>query len=169
MTILNILLPIILCLILIKLKQTETIDKTHPYGTDMIKNKKYTPKIVGEGCGVNDYWGKPNKKDKLIDRLNKIQWLSNTFSTEIVWRQSLIFAIIASIVATMCSGISYFLRPDWIMLYLSMFFIISYFTISYYKTHTILRKSRYINTHIRNIKSKLNLSIRNKIMENESY
>ena len=66
-----IIIIIILLIIAYKVHGVDSIDRTHPFGTDKYKNKKYAKGLVGEDYGVGTYWGKPSKKDDVLDKMLK--------------------------------------------------------------------------------------------------
>ena len=86
---------IILVYICYILCQAENKDRTRPFGLNKERNEKYTKKIFGEEYGVNTFWGKPHTKDNSKKMLDKIQWLNDGPSRDIVWRRAAIFSICA--------------------------------------------------------------------------
>ena len=162
-----IILVILLIIIAYKVYNVDSIDRTHPFGTDQNKNKKYAKGLVGEDYGVGTYWGKPTKDDNTLDNLNKIQWLSQSSSYDVIWRRSIVMAIFAGILISFSIDINIILREPSKLLFIVFFiFIISYFSINYYTHHVLWRRTKFINTHIRKIKSKLTLPQYNKIYDN---
>jgi hypothetical protein len=162
-----IIIIIILLIIAFKVHGVDNIDRTHPFGTDQYKNKKYAKGLVGEDYGVGTYWGKPAKKDDVLDNLNKIQWLSQSSRHDVIWRRSIVIAIVTGILISFCIDINILLNEPSKLLFIVFFiFIISYFSINYYTHHILWRRTKFINTHIRKIKSKLSLPQYNKIYDN---
>ena len=162
-----IILVILLLIIAYKVHGVDTIDRTHPFGTDQYKNKKYAKGLVGEDYGVGTYWGKPSNKDNVLDNLNKIQWLSQSFSYDVIWRRSIVIAIFSGILISFSVDINILLeQPSKLLFIIFFIFFISYFSIQYYTHHILWRRTKFINTHIRKVKSKFSLSQYNKIYDN---
>jgi len=162
-----IILVIILIITAYKLYGVDNIDRTHPFGTDNYKNKKYARGLVGEDYGIGTFWGKPSKKDDILDNLNKIQWLSESQESDVSWRRSLVSSIFAGILICFSIDFNILLKEPTKLLFIVFFiFLISYFGINYYKHHVLHRRIKFVNTHIRKIKSKLSLPQYNKIDDN---
>lgn len=155
---------IVLLILSYKLYNKDRIDLCNPFGTDQEKNMKYAKGKSGEDYGVGTFWGKPENTDNLLDHLNKIQWLSNSYNTDVLWRRSLIFSIIFGIIlAYSTENIPFISR---LVLATLLIFLVSYFSLSYYKHHVLWRRVKFIDTHVRKTKSKLKLPLNNKINEN---
>jgi hypothetical protein len=164
-TIINTTIVILLLILSYKLYNKDRIDLCNPFGTDQDKNMKYTKGKSGEDYGVGTFWGRPEKSDVLLDHLNKVQWLSNSYITDVLWRRSLMFSIIFGLILaySINENTSFISR---IVLCTLLIFIVSYFSLTYYKHHILWRRTKFIDTHIRKTKSKLNLPLNNKINEN---
>lgn len=161
-----IILVVILVFSCMRIYNTDVKDRTHPFGTDTGKNMKYTKGIVGEENGVGTFWGKPAKKDDILENLNKIQWLANSSEHDVLWRRSIVIAVFSSILIAFAIDVNILLNKPSKLLFLIFFiFLISYFSMTYYKFHVLWRRIRFINTHIRKIKTKLGLPLYNKIDE----
>ena len=162
-----IIIAILLIIIAYKVYSVDSIDRTHPFGTDRYKNTKYAKGLSGEDYGVGTYWGKPSKTDKILDNLDKIQWLSESSNNDIIWRRAMIMGIVSGIVISLSLDINIILKePSKLLFIVCFIFIISYFGINYYTHHVLWRRTKFINTHIRKIKTKLRLSQYNKIYDN---
>jgi len=160
-------LVIILLFLAMKIYKIDNIDRTNPFGTDTYKNKKYTNGISGEDYGVGTFWGKPSKKDDTLDNLNKIQWLSGSVNNDVLWRRSIVIAIFSAVLLSFAIDYNILLYdPSKFLLIVFLIFLTSYFSINYYRHHVLWRRNKFINTHVRKIKSKLNLTQHNKITEN---
>lgn len=162
----NLLIPLFMVIIAVKLLKTDNIDRNNPFGTDSIKNKKYAKGKVGEDYGAGTFWGKPSQNDEILDNLNKIGWLSGSTFKDVHWRRSLSIGILGGIFVTIGLDTKFLMDPSKLFFLISTIFIFSYFTMSYYQHHFLWRRNKFINTHIRKIKSKLNLPLYNKINEN---
>ena len=164
----SIILTMFLIFSVIKCMNTDNIDRTRPFGTDSIKNNKYAKNLVGEDYGVGTFWGKPDKNDKIIDHLNKIQWLNNSFKQDVIWRRSIIIGVFTGILIALCIDIDIILnQPSKLLFIIITIFMVSYFSLNYYNRHFLWRRSKFVNTHIRKIKSNLKLPLYNKIDENK--
>ena len=162
-----IILIIILFFIAYKTYKVDAMDITHPFGTDAYKNAKYTKGLEGDEYGVGTFWGRPAKTDEILDNLNKIQWLSDSSSTDVVWRRALVMSIIAGVVIAFSIDINIVLYdPSKLMFIILFVFLLCYFSTQYYIFHVLYRRKKFTSTHIRRIKSKLNLPLNNKIYEN---
>jgi hypothetical protein len=162
-----ILLVILLLIISYKVYGVDTTDRTRPFGTDNYKNNKYAKGLSGEDYGVGTYWGKPSKNDKIVDNLDKIQWLSENSRHDVIWRRALILGVVAGIAIAFSLDINIILKePSKLLFIVLIIFIISYFSINYYTHHVLWRRTKFINTHIRKIKKTLSLPQNNKIYDN---
>ncbi len=165
--IINLCLLILLLLLAQRMYQTDFIDRTNPFGTDEFKNKKYTNGQSGEDFGVGTFWGKPSKDDALIDHLDKIQWLSDSPFNDIIWRRAGITGIVGGILLCFVFDKNIlFEEPIKLMFSIVLIFVFIYFSNMYYIQHVLLRRKKFIHTHVRKMKKKLRLSLSNKIDEN---
>lgn len=161
-----IILVLILVYIAIKVYKTDCIDRTHPFGTDSMKNNKYAKNHIGEEYGVGTFWGRPSKLDNVLEKLNKIEWLSNSCANDVFWRRSIVVGIFSGILLSFALDYTILLNnPSKLLLIIFTIFIISYFTTNYYIHHFLWRRIKFINTHIRKIKSDLELPLYNNIYE----
>lgn len=138
-------------------------DRTHPYGLDMTRNEKFCKGVEGEKYGVSVYWGRPGRKDKPVDMLNKIEWLANSHKREVFWRRSLVSAIVLVPILLLISGYENFLNPLKVVACLPLAFVLFYFTYVYAHHHVEHYRSMYTNSHIRKLKTKLKLPSYNPI------
>lgn len=159
-------LSLIICIVILhKIWKLDLYDRTHPYGLDNLKNKKYTPYLVGEEYGVHVYTGIPLKTDNITNMINKIEWLSESYKRDVSWRLSLCFGIIGTIVLLTLINIDYFSQPRIILSSIMVFTIIIYFFRIYRNFHIEHYKSFYIKKHIRRIKKYLNLKSKNNLLD----
>lgn len=133
-------------------------DRTHPFGLDDSRNK--LTHLKGEMYGVSTCWGKPNGKDTLFSRLNKIEWLSTVYENEVFWRRAICFGIAGSLILQL--GQATFKIESTILFGLTITLFV-YFSHMYYNHHIMNIKSRYIKKHISKMKKHLNLSTDNPI------
>jgi hypothetical protein len=138
-----------------------------PFGSDNIKNKKYADGLEGEDYGVGMFWGKPSKTDKTIDNLNKIQWLSGKCLSDVRWRMSLIISIVSGIVLVLTINYKLTTNNVLIMFLVLFLFNVIYFSTNWYVHHVLWRRVKFINTHIRKLKTTLKLTQHNKIYDNK--
>jgi hypothetical protein len=157
----NYILCLVLFFIAIYVWEIDYKDRTHPYGTDDTKNKKYYPNFKGEDYGVSVFWGKPDKKDTIRRSLDKIQWLFSPHKDEIIWRRVLFFSIIIGI-------IFYISEKQNILFYIAVLYIGFYQIKMYEKAHISAIKSKYIDRNILSIKRKLKLEKTNFLKEIDS-
>jgi hypothetical protein len=145
-----------------KLWKIDMDDRTHPYGLDRIKNERYAKKLVGEAYGVTVFWGKPKSTDTNNNRLDKIEWLSDSYHREVKWRRSLFFGILASfLISLMCNSLH-------IRDFLTSTIVISgfvYFSHVYYDHHINHFKNKYVKNHIKALKKEFSLDMYNPIYE----
>jgi hypothetical protein len=161
-----IIIAVLILLCYICLNQ-EKYDALFPFGGDHSKNNKYTKGLKGEDYGVGMFWGKPFKKDSILDNLNKIQWLSTKSLNDVRWRRSLVIAILSSIFLIVTINTK-LVKNNVLILFLVLFlFNIVYFSTNWYVHHVLWRRAKFINTHIRKIKRKLSLTQHNKIYDNK--
>jgi len=144
--ILKIIFLIVIILILLKIIKVDQKDNTHPFGTDDEKNKKVIF-IPSDENGVNTFYGKLEDNDDIQSSLKKIKYLSYSSQKDIIWRKSLIGAIILIII----SSIFYFDFKFQILLLITSFITI-YFVINYFIRHVLFYRVRIIDKHIKNIK-----------------
>lgn len=166
MKVLNLLIPVIAVVIAVKVFGVDSIDRNNPFGTDKAKNDKYTKGKSGESYGVQTFWGKPSSKDTIKDALDKIQWLTHSAERDIHWRRSFISAVVAAIIIVLSINAKLFYKPVYFFLVVFMGFIMCYFTLTYYVRHLLDRRIKFVDRHVRKIKSKLKISLRNSIDEN---
>jgi hypothetical protein len=150
---------IAICFVIIfllhKIWKLDLYDRTHPYGLDDAKNKKYAPNIVGEKYGVHVFKGRPTKKDDILSRLNKIEWLADSYKRNVTWRRSLCFGIIGTLILLALKNYEDLSNLN---IVLSSVIIISgmvYFYQSYNNYHLEYYKNRYVHQHIDAIKKSL--------------
>jgi hypothetical protein len=160
------LLPMVMIYIAVCLIKVDSNDRNNPFGTDSVKNNKYANGQVGEDFGVGTFWGKPDKKDSVRNGLDKIQWLSNTWNDDVVWRRSLVTGIVSSIIILLGVDPKMILNPGKLLFVCFTVCIIVYGTMSYYMRHFLWRRSKFINTHITKVKSKLKISLHNRVLSN---
>lgn len=147
-----------------KIWKLDLYDRTHPYGLDNVKNKKYTPNIEGEQYGVYVFKGMPVKKDDIVSRLNKIEWLSDQYKRDVTWRRSVCFGIIGSILLIALKNYEDLLNISQVLSSILVITVILYFYQSYNYYHLEYYKNRYIHSHIKAVKKSLNLSLENKLI-----
>lgn len=101
---------------------------------------------IGEEYGVNTYWGKPKKGDKIETTLARIDWLFGYYTREICWRKSLIVSIVALIGTCFIFGLETVTSHGFQLLL--FFFILFYMSKSYESTHgaKIREKLGILNT-----------------------
>ncbi len=153
---------IVLVYLALKIHKIDQIDYTHPFGTDMVKNKKYFKKYISKKCpieeyGVGIYWGKSNKNDTRKSRLDKIQWLSHKCDTDVLWRRSFIIAVIGTCIISVSNFYN-------IILIFLILFMSAYFSVNYYRHHVLDKRSKIIDKHIKNLKDDLEISQDNDII-----
>jgi hypothetical protein len=161
----KLIIPLVLIIISYIISNTEKTDTNNPFGSDTIKNKKYSKKS-GDEYGVNTYWGKPSVKDNERKIIDKIQWLSHSYENDTIWRRSIIFATIGAITSVISIDPKFLLDPTHVMCIFLMMYIISYMSISYYTRHYLWRRSKFIDIHITKLKKKLGVSLYNSITVN---
>ena len=161
-----IILVIALVITALKIYKIDCIDRTRPFGTDSVKNDKYAKNLMGEDYGVGTFWGKPSPKDDMLKNLNKLEWLCNSVKNDVLWRRSIVIGIMSGILLAFALDYTILLNnPSKLLLIIFTIFIISYFTVNYYKHHFLWRRIKFINTHVRKIKSNLKLPLYNNIYE----
>jgi hypothetical protein len=139
----------------------ERIDQTHPFGTDSTKNNKYAENLVGEDYGMNTFWGKPNSKDTVKKMIDKVQWLSTSYTREVFWRKTVFFACLLMFLILIVIDYTLILKPDKIVSVLSLCYIAIYMYRSYDNAHLRKIQCKFINQNIRKIKRKLNIKVGN--------
>lgn len=169
---------IFLCILLYVIKilwEKDVTDRTHPFGGDNFKLKKYLKNIgikeekktlpKGEDYGVQTYWGKPDQKDSIKNCLDKIEWLGTNYTQEILWRRCAIYSILSGILAYLIIDYENFKITKAISV-IFLLFIAFYMTKSYENTHIFKIKSKFITRNISIVKKKLKLSHENFILVN---
>ena len=136
-------------LLLRKIWSLDLYDRTHPYGLDDLKNRKY-PDLVGEEYGVNVFSGKPSQTDLPKTSIAKIKWLLE--KRVVAWRLSLAFGIIGSLLLVIALEIK---EPKSILTTICIVSGILYFYTSYRGHHLDHYKNKYISDNLRNIKKNL--------------
>ena len=162
---LKLIVPILLIILSYILSNIEKADVQNPFGTDTIKNKKYTKKS-GDDYGVNTYWGKPSVKDNERKIIDKIQWLSHSYENDTIWRRSIIFATIGSITSVISIDPNLLFDTTHVMCIFLIMYIISYMSISFYTRHYLWRRSKFIDIHITKLKKKIDIPLYNSITIN---
>lgn len=162
---LHLIIPLIFVILLVKMMKIDNMDKTLPFGTDIHKNNKYAKGKSGEEYGVQTFWGRPRNKDDARNCIDKIQWLSGGFQKDVMWRRSLIFAVVFTIVIIICTDINLFFRPGYFVLLVCLLFIAIYASHTYYTRHFLNKRVLFINTHIRKLKDQMNIPQYNRINE----
>jgi hypothetical protein len=164
----NLSILIVLALLAHRIYQTDCIDRTNPFGTDKVKNSQYADGQSGEDYGVGTFWGKPSKSDKLSDHLDKIQFLTNSSFRDIFWRRAIVAGIVGGVSLIFLIDKNIFLEePVKLMFAVILVFVLIYFSNMYYIHHVLLRRKKFIDTHVRKIKRTLKLSLGNKIDDND--
>jgi len=135
-------------------------DRTHPFGLDDSRNRTTT--LKGEMYGVSTCWGRPSKKDTLFSRLNKIEWLSTGYETEVFWRRAVCFGVAGSLVLQLGQA-TFSLQSA--MLFGMTITLFVYFSHMYYNHHILNIKTRYIKKHISKMKRRLDISANNPIYD----
>ena len=151
----------------VKLWGVDVADRTHPFGSDSSKNGKYAPNLSGEDYGVQTVWGKPRSKDRPRAMLDKIQWLSHSPRRDVFWRRAFVFATLGTILLMLAMrGLQGLGNARQVVCSFVLFFLLCYFTMSYYVTHFVWRRTKFIDTHVRRLKSEMGLPQANRIVEN---
>lgn len=145
-----------------KLYSVEICDRHSPFGTDEKKNRLYVNGKKGDDYGINTFWGKPSKNDTVNQKLDKIQWLSHSYKNDVVWRRSLVCALVLSIPLAITLDLDY----KGLLTITPCVYISIYMSFNYYNHHYLWRRSKFIDIHIRKIKRSLKLPLYNKISEN---
>jgi hypothetical protein len=140
-------------------------DRSHPYGLDVVRNNKYKKGLEGEKYGVSVYWGLPEKTDKNIDHLNKIEWLSTSYNREVLWRKALVCSVILVPIMLLIIGTEHFLNIKNLFMCIPLAFMLFYLSTSHYNHHVNHYRSTYVKSHVRKLKRSLKLSSRNPIYE----
>lgn len=148
-----------------RLWKIDMTDRTHPYGLDMVLNRKRAGKIQGEGYGVSVFWGKPKGVDTAKNRLDKIEWLAGSYQREVKWRRALFFGVIATFILSI-------IRNEFNSVQLREFLVSTlviagfvYFSHTYYDHHLNHFRNKYIRNHVKAIKKEYNLDLYNPIYE----
>lgn len=149
-----------------KLSQVDTQDRTHPFGTDTLKNKKYAKGKVGEDYGVNIFWGLPSKKDTTQKHLDKIQWLTHSYKTDVIWRRCFFVSTFGSIFGVLSINPKLIFSPRHIISIFLIIFISSYLLFGYYSHHFLWRRAKFIDIHIQKLKKDLKIPQYNRINQN---
>jgi len=144
-----------------KLWALDVKDRTHPYGLD--DTKKKLSNISGEKNGVSLYWGKPNKTDKILDSLNKVEWLSDSYVREVKWRRALFFSLILSVLILFVTDIRVLLDVTKFFPCVIIISVFLYGSHQYYDHHVNHHRSQYVKSHIRFLKKSLKLPKNNPI------
>jgi len=153
-------------LLFTRIYKMDTYDRTHPYGLDITRNVSKKD-LIGEDYGKDVYWGKPEYKDTIKKRLDKIEWLGKAFRTEVSWRRAMIGAFILSTLLIFVIDYKLFTNYNIYISFVMISFIVLYFQTQYYKHHLCERRGRFITTHVNKIKTKLKLPIINTIYDED--
>jgi len=138
-----------------KVWKLDLYDRTHPYGLDNIKNKKYTPSISGEKYGVNIFKGRPTKKDDVMSRLYKLDWLTDSYKRTVTWRRSLCFGMIGTLLLVTLRNYEEILNLNTVLLSILVISSMVYFYQIYNNYHIEYYNSYYVHQHINALRKQL--------------
>jgi hypothetical protein len=165
----NILFFIILFFITNKIYQTELKDRYHPFGGNDLKLDKFLKKNnikqldICDSNGKNIFWGKPEPKENIKKKLDKIEWLSTNYQNEIIWRKSLIQSILLSLILYTIIANKIDFDIGIIVSFIMISFAVIIMSKNYDKCHNSKVKAKHIVNHIHAIKKKLNIPFSNSL------
>jgi hypothetical protein len=146
--------------ILYFLVKIDVVDRNHPFGGSDRKMKvlkKHVKNVeFGEENGKTTFWGKPAKTDDAKKMIDKIQWLGTNYDKDILWRKSLIFAVVLTLVLETISlqNVSYSKK---LFITCLVLFVGVYMYRSYENTHLYLIKAKMLNQNVKNLKNILKI------------
>ena len=145
---------LVISLITIRLFLLNEKDRTHPYGTNMQLNEKYSPGIVGEIYGKNVFKGISSEKDTISKALSKIRFLSYSYREDIIWRRCVVFSVIFSFVLLFINGIEE-CTPRSIVSTILCMFVCVYLLRHWENAHLNSIKETHVKNNIKVIKKRL--------------
>lgn len=130
----------------------DTRDRSNPFGL----SKKCDSKLISEENGPTLFKGKPKKSDSILKRLQKIDWLIDNSSRDVLWRRTLAFSMAISIIILYSLNLELNLQK-----YLTttvFIFLVIYLSHSYYEHHINHYRCKYIKEHVKRMQNELNES-----------